>query len=309
MSDQNKTEKKPVVKKAVQALISLVAMVLLTLVVYWFDIPNPNMILITGLVVLTAIYGYPAGIICSVDMIVYSLFFFSTDHDFIHFTSQNLQKMAVIIFGVIVSAVFIGQLKHRRNEATKKLFEINEILKYDNALLKEASTTDTLTGVKNRFAFRRDYSERFTNGSRVHVMMADIDNFKKINDEYGHAAGDEALRSVGVILKNHFGEESCYRYGGDEFLISCTDISESDFTGVLDKVKQDIGELSENRQNRYRLMISAGYVYGIIDHPDDLRLMLRQADANLYEAKNAGKGCYIGSEYSRSQAETLSDRQ
>ena len=87
-----------------QVVLTFLVMTLMCCGVYLFSIPNPNMILITGLTVCTALYGFPAGITSGIIMIVYSMFFFSTDHSFFNYTSVNLQKLAVIVFGVIVPA-------------------------------------------------------------------------------------------------------------------------------------------------------------------------------------------------------------
>lgn len=83
-------------------------MVALTFVVQFFNIPNPNIILITGLVVFASLFDYGTGAVCAVLMIVYSMYFFSTDHSFISYSSINLQKMASIVLGVTLTTVFIG---------------------------------------------------------------------------------------------------------------------------------------------------------------------------------------------------------
>ena len=59
--------------------------------------------------------------------------------------------------------------------------------------------------------------------------MLDLDNLKTINDTYGHEAGDRALQETGMFLANTFGSNCCYRYGGDEFLVICPDLSETEF--------------------------------------------------------------------------------
>ena len=75
-------------------VITVVVMVALILFVYYFNIPNPNMILIAGLVLCSALFGFGGGIVAAVIMLGYTLFFFSTDHSFTQFTPQNLQKRA-----------------------------------------------------------------------------------------------------------------------------------------------------------------------------------------------------------------------
>ncbi|MBQ7161815.1 MAG: diguanylate cyclase [Clostridia bacterium] len=297
------SKKRNLAKEILQIAASFVIMLALTFVVAKVNVPNPNMVLIAGLVIFTSLLGFGAGIICGLDMIIYSMWFFSTDHSFFKYTSVNLQKMAVIIFGVVVCVVFIGNLNLRRRRAVRELNETNEKLMFDNAMLSEASMTDPLTGVKNRFAFRTDYSEKY-HDRPVHVMMLDLDDFKAANDIYGHACGDAVLKGVGGAISDIFGEEFCYRYGGDEFLIVRTDVSEEEFCAMLDDMSEKIGGLTIPGYGE-KVRFSAGYVYGPLLKREDLRLMIRMADDNLYKSKNSGKAKISGSRYSRAEAEKL----
>ena len=126
------------------------------------------------------------------------MFFFSDNHNWITFSPLNLQKMSVIVLGAIACTLLIGNLKRQQTNANHRLAEINRYLRDDNQSLEEASLTDALTGVRNRFGLRRDYNQ--FESRYVHVMMMDLDNFKRINDTYGHAVGDFILRKVGQPL-------------------------------------------------------------------------------------------------------------
>ena len=282
--------------------ISLATMLLLVGVVFVFNVPNPNMLLITGLAVCTSLYGFPSGIVCAIVMIVYSMYFFSTDHSMFAYTALNLEKMAVIVLGVALTTVFIGNLKRQQEAATRKLREMNESLAEDNATLQAATTTDDLTGVRNRFALRRDYS-RFANRD-VHVMMVDLDDFKGFNDQYGHQMGDKILRQLSLALVESFGGEWCYRYGGDEFLIIMPDVQESDFLAKLENLKRRVKGIDVDGRH-LPVHFSAGYVHGVCELSYDLRLMMHQADSNLYDAKALGKDCCVGHAFSRVFAEAL----
>lgn len=285
-------------------LIALAVMLLMVAVVFLFNVPNPNMLLITGLAVFTSLYGYPAGIACGVVMVVYSMYFFSTDHSFIYYTTVNLHKIGVIVLGVVLNIFFIGHLRRQYAEAQRKLQDVNQALTEDNEHLEAASMTDDLTGVRNRFALRRDYA-RFENRD-VHVMMLDLDNFKGINDRFGHTVGDHILRRMGVALAESFGGEWCYRYGGDEFMVILPDVSEGDFLGKLEEMKRRVHQIQLDEQ-KLPVHFSAGYVHGVCELSYDLRLMMHQADSNLYDAKNLGKDCYVGRAFSRVFAEALPD--
>ncbi len=283
-------------------VITLIFMLAAAAVIYVLKVPNPNIILLTGVVIFTSLYGYLPGVVSGIITIAYSMFFFSTDRSFIHYTGENLQKLAVIVLGVIVNLWFIGHLKKRNTEASEHMAEMNRMLVLDNFALQEATMTDPLTGVKNRFAFRRDYSEY--SGKQLHVMMMDIDDFKGINDTYGHGTGDYILKMLGGALIEVFGKESSYRYGGDEFLVVTEDMEEDVFKGCISVVYSLLKDI-HSESGDLDVYFSAGYVWGIVKEPDDLRLMLRQADSKLYEVKHSKKNAFTGCEYSRLAAEKI----
>ena len=296
------TGKADIREQAKHMLIALAVMLMMVLAVFLFNVPNPNMVLITGLAVFASLYGYSAGIVCSVVMVVYSMYFFSTDHSMFAYTALNLQKIAVIVLGVVLTTLFIGNLKRQQEEANRKLRELNQLLEQDNAKLETASITDDLTGARNRFALRRDYA-RYENRD-VHVMMIDLDNFKGVNDRYGHPVGDFILRKMSQVLVECFSGEWCYRYGGDEFLVIVPDIPESEFLAKLEALKRRVKEIDLDERN-LPIHFSAGYVHGVCELSYDLRLMMHQADSNLYDAKQLGKDCYVGRAFSRVFAESL----
>ncbi len=200
---------------------------------------------------------------------------------------------------VAVLSHTFGQLIEHQKEYINELNDLNQKLKDDNLTLEAATIRDSLTGVKNRFALRRDY-DGYTE-QEIHIMMLDIDDFKKVNDNYGHSVGDYLLKKTGDTLIDLFGAEHSYRYGGDEFMVIYPDIQESDFT----KLVSDMGSRLEEiylEDKKLPVHFSAGYVYGKILLQDDLRLMIRQADELLYKAKGSGKSTFFGESYDRDSA-------
>jgi diguanylate cyclase (GGDEF)-like protein len=285
-------------------VLSLFVMLTLTALVYVFNIPNPNMLLITVLTVFTSLFGYGSGIACGVVMMVYSLFFFSTDHNFVTFTTLNIQKLSVILLGVVLNVGFIGRLKQINRSIQRQLIEVNRVLRSDNLSLSAASLHDGLTEVRNRAALTRDYDSFI--GKQVHVMMLDLDDFKSINDGYGHAVGDGVLRQTGQALSLCFGTDACYRYGGDEFLVVCADQSDEQFPESVERLLRIVRRTEPEGQS-FQPHISAGSVSGVCELACDLRLMLHQADKNLYEAKRQGKDRHLHTVYNRSLAASLGE--
>lgn len=269
-----------------ELLISAVTMMALILVVVHFNIPNPNMILIAGLVVSSAIFGYNGGLLAGVLMLLYSMYFFSTDHNYVSYTPLNLEKLIVIIIGISVVLLFVCELKRRSMRAFNQIEELSAKLREDNLLLQEVSLIDPLTNIRNRLALRRDF--RSYTGEDVYVMMLDVDDFKGINDRYGHDQGDRILRLTGKSLADHFGQDHCYRYGGDEFLVICPDEVGLDFRRRVENVFEMSPPLNK-RDPSDHANYSAGYVSGAVHDERDLRSMISLADERLYAAKRSGK--------------------
>lgn len=187
-----------------------------------------------------------------------------------------------------------------------ELNDLNQRLKDDNLTLEAATIRDSLTGVKNRFALRRDYDTYHE--MDIHIMMLDIDDFKKVNDRYGHSVGDYLLKKTGDALLDIFGAEYSYRYGGDEFMVIYPDIPEEEFKKLVGSLEEQLEEIYLE-DKKLPVHFSAGYVFGKNILQDDLRLMLRAADELLYKAKKTGKNTFIGDEYNRVEAEQIEKKE
>ena len=260
-------------------LITTAIMSALILIVYYFNIPNPNMILIAGLVLCSALFGFGGGIVAALIMFGYTLFFFSTDNSFTRFTPQNLQKVFVSLFGITADMLFVCFLKNAEVQAFQKVDALTKELHRENKMLEQMSLTDALTGIRNRMALRQDYESY--QGHEVTVMMLDLNNFKLINDTHGHEVGDRILRETGKILTDIFGEKHCYRYGGDEFLVIVPDGSEADFQAKLDTLEHSKPVI----KNSVPVEFSTGYVHEMLSDLDRLRILISNADEKMYREK------------------------
>ena len=269
----------PLFKAIFQTIASAIIMVGLTILVYFTSIPNPNMILVTGLVVCTALFSWPGAIISTLDMIIYSMFFFSVNHSFFNYTPINLNKLIVIVIGATVSALFVALFRRNVKQQREELIERNR-------KLSDVVYLDALTGAKNRYAFRSDIKQ-YVNKPII-LMIMDIDNFKEINDTYGHVNGDKTLSRFANDLSEMFGHENTYRYGGDEFLV-LSEKDKDEFKELLEDLKQ---LLSSDKGIQVRF--SAGFVNGTINEKVDYNKLIKAADKNLYAAKQNGKDCYKG---------------
>ena len=286
----------------VPMLIALGGMVALSVIVYFLNIPDPSILLMTGLTIFTAVLGFEAGAVSAAVAVAYAFFFYSENHDFITFSALSLQNISVLALCAVACTLVIGNLKQRQSAAARKLEEMNRLKPAESRAPEEAPLTDALTGVRNRFGLRQDYN-RFEN-RYVHVMMMDLDIFRKVNDTYGHAVGDFILKKAGLLLSEAFGANSCYRYGGDEFLVVCIDMDEAIFRDKLNTLKQGMNGIYLNDKH-LPARFSAGYVYGDCERSYDLRLMIHQADHFLGQAKGRGRDCFVGGAFSRGEAEAI----
>lgn len=145
---------------------------------------------------------------------------------------------------------------------------------------------DSLTGAYNR----RYYDEQIIGiQSYEAIAMIDVDNFKKINDTYGHDAGDKALQAVSrCLLDNTRRTDAVIRYGGDEFMLIFRDISEEPFSKKLEELRVLVEQISLDKYPDMRLTISIGGCYsnGIS------RDKAKKADEMLYRAK-VTKNCVV----------------
>ena len=173
----------------------------------------------------------------------------------------------VLMVGVIALRVrHVGrQLEQKRQEAT------------------QLALTDSLTGLGNRLAFEAALAARFARGQRFTLILADLDRFKSINDQYGHAAGDQVLKHVARALRQS-GKVEAARLGGDEFAVLC---GVGDLDDYLGAVRRQIDDPLDVDGNDVRLGISFG-VARSADFEATPDALLRAADAALYRAKRHG---------------------
>ena len=281
-------------KPWVAFLSSIILMLLLILIVIQFNVPNPNMILIAGLVVCSALFGYTGGIIAGVIMFIYTVYFFSTDNSFFSFTDQNMKKVFVSLIGIIADMVFVCELKRASTAAFQEIKNLTATLQENNRLLQQISLRDALTGCRNRLSLRHDFPDYIEH--ELFTMMLDVDDFKSINDQYGHDKGDIALEQTGKLLINTFGANHCYRYGGDEFLVICPEIEREEFHRKAESLMENRPVIDVGNDT-IQVSYSIGYSHGKPNDESTLRNMLILADNRLYQAKRSGKNAIVGARY------------
>lgn len=147
-------------------------------------------------------------------------------------------------------------------------------LEHSNDQLFYTNRHDGLTGLRNRKALEED-SEKIIN-TQVTAYMIDINYFKEINDNYGHAVGDDVLRETAKWLKSVFKADRCYRYGGDEFLILGSE---------EDSYEDDTCTLTIAEMHGKKILLSIGRADGEPKDHDELFRLIAKADESLYKVK------------------------
>jgi two-component system cell cycle response regulator len=168
--------------------------------------------------------------------------------------------------------------------------------------LQKQIITDPLTNLFNR-RFLQEYLPReVAKAKRVAgsfaVLMIDLDFFKRINDIFGHEAGDIVLKNVAILLKNSIRESDvACRYGGEEFVLVLSEVSTDGAGKKAEGIRKAVMDLAHaiRQKSLGRVSTSIGVaVYP--DHGVDMDSLLRAADEALYEAKENGRNCVVMSE-------------
>ncbi|HCI74401.1 MAG TPA: hypothetical protein DHV42_07710, partial [Lachnospiraceae bacterium] len=157
------------------------------------------------------------------------------------------------------------------------------------AELQALARTDALTGLNNRAGVIHAREKMIGRRSRrAGVMLADLDHLKQINDQFGHQAGDIALKASADILREAIGENENQiigRFGGDEFISYCVDVSEEKLKEQIEQIGVLCDRFNETSDLPYYVEISAGFVMGRVRKMEDWEKLVERADAQLYEDK------------------------
>ena len=185
----------------------------------------------------------------------------------------------------------------QKKEYEAQLGELNSrmsSLRQDLVAAREEMKRDALTSAYNRGAFdtaiEQSINVHFLLNQPVTLVMIDVDDFKQVNDNYGHAAGDAVLREVSECLERTFIRKGdlVARYGGDEFAVILNDTSSANSTKLIERFLQQVNEIRiAEAGDDVPVSCSAGYTEMHAD--DSIESLIKRADRALYQAKAAGR--------------------
>lgn len=202
----------------------------------------------------------------------------------------NLMRLMNIFFCTVATFIF-GVLF---------VIEINSLIRQLNAAYDKMNYTamhDSLTGLYNRHSLKDFFESLDESGNEYCVALGDIDNFKKVNDTYGHDCGDEVLVTVSDIIKDSMAEQDlACRWGGEEILIIMRGTRED----CLDRMKSIRSKINSSVVETGNSNISVTMTFGFADchevedseknHMDSIVILV---DGRLYKGKNSGKNVIV----------------
>ena len=181
---------------------------------------------------------------------------------------------------------------YKENNKNYKVEIYKDITKYKQNDINEIDFTTKLLNKQTTFKQLEEYLKSINEKPESFTLaMADIDFFKKINDTYGHLAGDEILKQISeCLIKNTKGDDIVGRFGGEEFIILLKNTNLDNSKALLEKIRKDIDDLIVKYKNFIidNLNISIGAVFNQ-DNNTDLNNLIEKADKALYNVKENGR--------------------
>lgn len=213
---------------------------------------------------------------------ILAVFFYKGKAEFNYINSHGV-GIGIMLEALVLSLIIAYRIR------------ILENLKIKQADLQLLASTDPLTQLFNRRHFSLAATELLNKAKQMHrpisAIIIDIDHFKRVNDTYGHVAGDKSLRCVADIIRQQCRKHDLLaRYGGEEFVILMPDTRSSKAYALVEEMRQTLErtEVSINKTLSIRLTMSSGITEV---KPENINLddVINQADKALYTAKNNGR--------------------
>ncbi len=213
--------------------------------------------------------------------------------------SANPRLISIGFFAILVSMAIslAGRFTRMYNNLDQEVQQRTRELERSNERLVEAARMDMLTGLLNRRGFAEVVSNEITRSGRsgrgFTVMMADIDRFKSVNDDYGHAAGDYALQQVSKLMSSQLRDvDTVARWGGEEFIFLLPETSLEGGATLAEKLRRLLERTHFTFQGN---VLSLTITIGVAAYQDGMSFedCVNRADSVLYDGKQSGRNQVI----------------
>ncbi len=233
----------------------------------------------------------------------------TTERHLVNDSKKTIYSFNIVIFLIIfLIFFFIYKNQHLINnqnillnkEVEKRTSQLNKAyrnLDEKNKELYKNANIDYLTGIKNRRSFFNETTnlleESILKNSNFYILMIDIDNFKKINDTFGHALGDKVLINFCNIVNEIINKDDLFaRIGGEEFCITFCDKKLSDITKTCENIRLACSKSEINIANQ-KITFTVSMGLSSRNYFNKIDKILHHADESLYVAKTSGKNCLV----------------
>lgn len=202
---------------------------------------------------------------------------------------QKKNTMIIISFALVSFLITLGIIQFFTNRLSNKSAECRK-------RIEELAITDDLTGLFNRryilSRFREEFERSKRLGKDLCCLLIDIDNFKRLNDEFGHLFGDEVLKEVAVTIRSSMRSyDFVGRYGGEEFLIILPDTDFNETIHYAERIRLLVKErLAGSVLNTVKIPVTISLgIASMHERDSSVESIIKRADEGLYKAKQTGK--------------------
>ncbi len=197
-----------------------------------------------------------------------------------------------------IDVVPLGDFHDGNTRMLKSIRDVTEERRIQEKL-RLLATTDSLSGLYNRAEFmnlaRKEFVWAKRNNEELSLLLMDLDNFKIINDTFGHAAGDAMIREIGRIIMTGFRKtDIAGRIGGEEFAVVLKNASLEEAKRVAEKFRETVAKrkvIYGGQEISFTVSIGVAAIRGSSDDVNDIEDILKMADDALYKAKAKGRNC------------------
>ena len=171
---------------------------------------------------------------------------------------------------------------------------LEELMIRKNQRLEVLSTQDALTGLSNRRSINEKYKDIIKKKEAYSVILGDIDDFKHVNDTYGHACGDNVLKSVAEVFKASVrSDDVVCRWGGEEILVMLPQCNKDTATQIAERIAESIRKILIVSPGGEEVRITMTFGVACSNEGEDIKDIIKGADNRLYYGKGHGKNCVI----------------